>query len=40
MLEKNFESVVQQGLEKKPMKIHTYKIEKIEDMKNDQTFQD
>ena len=40
MLEKNFESVVQQGLEKKTMRIHTYKIEKIEDMKNVQTFQD
>jgi len=40
MLEKNLESVVQQGLEKKTMRIHTYKIEKIEDKKNVQTFQD
>ena len=40
MLEKNLESVVQQGLEKETMRIHTYKIEKIEDKKNVQTFQD
>jgi len=40
MLEKNLESVVQQGLEEKTMRIHTYKIEKIEDKKNVQTFQD